>query len=56
MKDNRDRLITAKKKAARQAAKQGPKPAPVSATDKDRNKKPAAGKQKKGNGICPVSE
>lgn len=56
MKDNRDRLITAKKKAARQAAKQGPKPAPMSATDKDRNKKPAAGKQKKGNGICPVSE
>ncbi len=56
MKDNRDRLITAKKKAARQAAKQGPKPAPMSATDKDRNKKPATGKQKKGNGICPVSK
>ena len=56
MKDNRDRLIAAKKKAARQAAKQGAKPIPVSVTGKDANKKTTVAKQKKGSGICPVSE
>lgn len=54
MKDNRDRLIAAKKKAARQAAKQGTKP-PTPSANKDA-KKPAAGKLKKGSGICPVSK
>ncbi len=67
MKDNRDRLITAKKKAARQAERQGRKPS-VAQVSKDASKKPAvtfagkdakrpaAGKQKKGSGICPVSK
>ena len=44
MKDNRDKLIAAKKKAARQAAKQGGKPAVVQ------------GNKKKCNSLCPVSE
>jgi len=55
MKDNRDRLIAAKKKAARQANKQGGKTAAASA-NKAQDKKPATGKQKKGSSICPVSE
>ena len=56
MKDNRDRLIAAKKKAARQAAKQGTKSAPVPKVGKDAANKVAAGKQKKGSSICQVSE
>ena len=55
MKDNRERLIAVRKKAARQAAKQDSKPASVSAVNQDANKKVAAGKQKRGNSICPVS-
>ena len=56
MKDNRDRLIAAKKKAARQAAKQGTKWAPVPKVGKDAANKVVAGKQKKGSSICQVSE
>jgi len=55
MKDNRDRVIAAKKKAARQANKQGEKNA-VASANKAQDKKPATGKQKKGSSICPVSE
>ncbi len=54
MKDNRDRLITAKKKAARQATKQVRKPF-VASAEKD-SRKSVEGKQKKGGSICLVSK
>ena len=64
MKDNRDKLIAAKKKAARQAAKQSRKPGAVPAgkAGAQGEKKPTAQRKtqsankKKCNSLCPVSE
>lgn len=71
MKDNRDRLIAAKKKAARQAAKQGGKPGGAQTSGKkqvSKNSRQTGGKQttsqvarqnsgkKTSNRLCPVSE
>lgn len=56
MKDNRDKLIAAKKKAARQAAKQGGKSGAVSASKGGVQGRQKSGNKKQCNSLCPVSE